>query len=315
MPLTKNLTKKQNSLVRRNIFLFFLRDFIYLRESKHEGGGQREREKESSLPTEQEGPYTARSQDPRIITWAKGRCFTDWAIQVPRKEHFSKCVHNFLSSYTKIMEHIELSRWMPLQTVITVRLCNIMTTSGLTEMYKTTCFSTKWLQVAFFLPPFFPPFPYVCWRLLSYSEEAQHTTAFAPWRLNKTQLFPQQPVSAPSSPSTAEHLDLNKRLYICPRWHYPSGKHSCPPVWNLRTFFLSWAFPSLSMCLVSQEWVLLAHQEAFAGLWHVICLDSRTPTPEPSTISVFMSCFLTCLPTIFSLKNILLDSKNPQKYR
>ena len=46
------------------------------REGEAEGG-----EKQASA--EREAWYGGRSQDPRIVTWAKGRCLTDWAAQVP----------------------------------------------------------------------------------------------------------------------------------------------------------------------------------------------------------------------------------------
>ena len=63
---------------------FFLR--FYLRESEREreimsrGGKGRGR---SRLPAEQEAQCRTRSQDPGIITWAKGRCLINWATQVP----------------------------------------------------------------------------------------------------------------------------------------------------------------------------------------------------------------------------------------
>ena len=55
--------------------------FIYLREKTNRGKGREKRT--SGLPTEQEGQYEAESQDPKIMTWAEGRCLTDWATQVP----------------------------------------------------------------------------------------------------------------------------------------------------------------------------------------------------------------------------------------
>ena len=59
-----------------------LEDFIYLTEreyknkSKHKLGGGQERAKQALR--------WAQSQDPSIMTWAEGRCLTDWAAQVPQ---------------------------------------------------------------------------------------------------------------------------------------------------------------------------------------------------------------------------------------
>ena len=46
---------------------------------------QRERER-SRLLAEHGALCRAPPQDPRIMTWAKGRCFTNWATQHPRRE-------------------------------------------------------------------------------------------------------------------------------------------------------------------------------------------------------------------------------------
>ena len=43
--------------------------------------GQREMEKQT--PAEQGAQHRAWFQDPRIMTWAKGRCLTNWASQEP----------------------------------------------------------------------------------------------------------------------------------------------------------------------------------------------------------------------------------------
>ena len=43
----------------------------------------------------------AGSQDPGIMTWAKGRCFTDWATQVPQKLSFD-------SESISLVSHLEL---------------------------------------------------------------------------------------------------------------------------------------------------------------------------------------------------------------
>ena len=67
----------------RQLF-FFLKIFIYLRHSKRERvrGGHTGRGR-SRLPAEQGASHTAGSQNLEIMTWAKGRCLTDWATEVP----------------------------------------------------------------------------------------------------------------------------------------------------------------------------------------------------------------------------------------
>ena len=75
-------------------FGFFFLDFIYLfererqqiRKSEHEWGeGQKHKERDKQTPC-QAGSQVwcgAQSQNPRIMTWAKGRSLTDWTTQVP----------------------------------------------------------------------------------------------------------------------------------------------------------------------------------------------------------------------------------------
>ena len=60
-------------------FLKFL--FIYWTQSTSRGSSTGRGR--SILPTEQGARCKAPSQDPRIITWAEGRCLTNWATQVP----------------------------------------------------------------------------------------------------------------------------------------------------------------------------------------------------------------------------------------
>ena len=74
------------------LLLLLLQDFIYLREKRvsekeHEQG---ERQREKPTPSEQGAWRGAPSQDPGIMTWAEGRCLTDWATQVPPEEHLWK---------------------------------------------------------------------------------------------------------------------------------------------------------------------------------------------------------------------------------
>ena len=47
----------------------------------------------SRLFTEQGARCGAQSQDPGIVTWAKGRCLTDCATQVPSRTLFSRHLH------------------------------------------------------------------------------------------------------------------------------------------------------------------------------------------------------------------------------
>ena len=68
------------------ITLMFLKIlFIYLteREPESPSWGRREGRGRSRLPTEQGAGCRAPSQDPGVMTWAKGRCLTDWATQAP----------------------------------------------------------------------------------------------------------------------------------------------------------------------------------------------------------------------------------------
>ena len=73
----------------RNCFFFFLKILsIYLkeRESMHKHGmgeGERQREKEKQTPHWAESLTQVPSQDPEIMTWAEGRCLTNWATQMP----------------------------------------------------------------------------------------------------------------------------------------------------------------------------------------------------------------------------------------
>ena len=58
------------------------KDFIYLRERESTRKGRGRGRRRSRLPTEQGSQCGVRSQDSGIITWAEGRCLTDWATQV-----------------------------------------------------------------------------------------------------------------------------------------------------------------------------------------------------------------------------------------
>ena len=69
------------------VFLFFKilftqkRERAQVRESMSRGRG--EGRWTSRLPTDQGASHRAKSQDPRIMTWAKVRCLTDWATRCP----------------------------------------------------------------------------------------------------------------------------------------------------------------------------------------------------------------------------------------
>ena len=59
-------------------FLFYFKDFIYLRDRMSTNGG-RARGRRTRLPTEQGAWHRAPFQDPQIMTWARSRRLTHWA--------------------------------------------------------------------------------------------------------------------------------------------------------------------------------------------------------------------------------------------
>ena len=75
----------------------FLKIFIYLGGPEMEGkgesgsmsGGGAEGKGEADSPLSWEPNAGAPSQDPGIMTWAEGRCLTDWATQVPWTENLN----------------------------------------------------------------------------------------------------------------------------------------------------------------------------------------------------------------------------------
>ena len=75
-------------------FIYFLKGFIYLRERGRDSGWEHERRRgRSRLPAEQGARLGAPSQDPGIVTWAKGRRRTGWATQAPLNfKHFNRTV-------------------------------------------------------------------------------------------------------------------------------------------------------------------------------------------------------------------------------
>ena len=60
------------------------------RKKEHEqrggGGAEREGKAHSSLSREPDAGLRASSQELGIMTWAGGRCITDWATQAPPKQ-------------------------------------------------------------------------------------------------------------------------------------------------------------------------------------------------------------------------------------
>ena len=84
--LFKNFLLIHMTVNEYSFLLFSFKDFIYLfqRERKRSQVGSGERaEAEGDSPTEHGARCGAGSQDPRIMTWTKGRRFTNWATQVP----------------------------------------------------------------------------------------------------------------------------------------------------------------------------------------------------------------------------------------
>ena len=75
--------------IRKSKADFFFQDFILFiweRESESKGWGEgqeAEVEREKQTPCWAESLSWDWSQDPNIVTWARGRRLTDWATQVP----------------------------------------------------------------------------------------------------------------------------------------------------------------------------------------------------------------------------------------
>ena len=67
--------------------VIFLRFYLFIwereRNNKQGEGAEGERER-SRLSAEQGARCGAQSQDLEIMTWAKGRCLTNWAIRAPQ---------------------------------------------------------------------------------------------------------------------------------------------------------------------------------------------------------------------------------------
>ena len=62
---------------------FFKILYIYWRECESKNTCRGRGRRRSRFPIEQGAWWKAGSQDPEIMTWAKGRHLTNWAIQVP----------------------------------------------------------------------------------------------------------------------------------------------------------------------------------------------------------------------------------------
>ena len=67
-------------IISLKIYIFFdtERELTY-RQAEQE----KEKQAQYQGPAEEGAQYGAWSQDPEIMTWAKGRCLTDWGTQVP----------------------------------------------------------------------------------------------------------------------------------------------------------------------------------------------------------------------------------------
>ena len=76
--LARSLKKTHIKILFKTAFYFF-KDFIWERKSMSRGRDRRR----SRLPAEHGPPCGAWSHDPDILTWAQGRCLTDWITQVP----------------------------------------------------------------------------------------------------------------------------------------------------------------------------------------------------------------------------------------
>ena len=71
-----------------SFFFFFKILFIRERENMSRGSGRR-RSRLNREPSEYGAWYGIWSQNPRVMTWAKGRHLTNWATQVPLSESIS----------------------------------------------------------------------------------------------------------------------------------------------------------------------------------------------------------------------------------
>ena len=85
-------------------YFFFRKDFIYLfdreKEQKHEQVGRVAGRGRSRCPNEQRARCRDRSQNPEIMTWAKGRCLTDWDTQIPPSIYFLITLHTSLTTFS-----------------------------------------------------------------------------------------------------------------------------------------------------------------------------------------------------------------------
>ena len=69
------------------IVILFFTDFIYFdrvwARERAQAGGAAEREGKVGSSLNREPHEGTQCQDPKIMTWAEGRCLTDWATQAP----------------------------------------------------------------------------------------------------------------------------------------------------------------------------------------------------------------------------------------
>lgn len=96
----------------RQTSFFLFKDFIYSKGSEQEHKGRRQGK--SRLPTEQGAWCRTPSQDPGIMTWAKGRHLINWATEISWKPwswewlSFSRIIHypSALHSFHRTLVHV-----------------------------------------------------------------------------------------------------------------------------------------------------------------------------------------------------------------
>lgn len=81
---------------------FFKRICLFIWQKERTSRGRGRRGGRSRLPAEPR--RGARSWDPEIVTWAKGRTFTDWATQVPFKLFSMWKTNSLLQVKAKVLD-------------------------------------------------------------------------------------------------------------------------------------------------------------------------------------------------------------------
>ena len=78
----------------KQVFVFFLKDFIYRSDRSQAGREAGSERGGSKLPAEQRARCRAQSQDPGIMTWAEGRGFNP--LSHPGAPWFNNSIHDSL---------------------------------------------------------------------------------------------------------------------------------------------------------------------------------------------------------------------------